>query len=69
MEIEEVYKFKGVDGLHADLKRNFFYNGAPVRKVYNNGSISVMIGKSKRGIIKLRKRAYKSTVIKEELPF
>jgi hypothetical protein len=69
MEIEAIYKFKGIEGLHADSKGNFFYNGKPARKVYNNGSISVLIGKSKRGIIKLRTLAYKSTVIKEELPF
>jgi len=69
MEIEEVYKFRGIPGLHADMKGNFFYNSSRIRKVYNNGSISVMIGKSKRGIIKLRTLAYKSTIIKEELPF
>lgn len=69
MEIEIIYKFKGMPGLHADTNGNFFYKGKPARKVYNNGSISVMAGKSKRGIIKLRKLAYKSSIIKGPLPF
>jgi hypothetical protein len=69
MEIETIYKFNGISGLYANTKGNFFYNGKPARKVYNNGSISVLACKSKRGVIKLRRLAYKTTMLKEALPF
>ncbi len=66
---EEVYMFKGIDDLYANRKGEFFYKGVPARKVYNNGSISVLCGKTKRGIIKLRTLAYKTTIEETELPF
>ena len=64
-----VYKFRGIEDLYADAKGNFFWQGRPARKVYNNGSIAIMCGRSKRGIISLRKRAYKASVTVDELPF
>src|SRR5438477_3596286 len=56
-----VYRLKGIPDLYADRDGNFFYKGSPAKKVYNNGStsltnhgtISVLCGKSKRGLIKL----------------
>jgi len=70
MKIQAIYKFKGVDHLYADTKGNFFFKNKPARKVYNNGSISVMCGKTKRGIIKLRTLAYKTTlIVNDTLPF
>ena len=69
MEKEEVYKFKGIDDLYANMKGEFFYGGKPARKVYNNGTISVLCGKSKRGLKKLRKMAYKSYIEVADLPF
>jgi len=69
LDFEEVYKFNGIDNLHCDLKGNFYFNNKPIKKVYNNGSLSVLIGKSKRGIKTLRKLAYKSTKEKEYSPF
>lgn len=67
--LETVYKFKGVDNLHCDLKGNFFYNEKPVRKIYNNGSIAISVNKSKLGLNKLRKLAYKSQIEINECPF
>ena len=69
MAIEKVYKFKGIPDLYSDMNGDFFYKGVPARKVYNNGSISVLCGKSKRGIIKLRKLAYLSSTEIKDLPF
>ncbi len=69
MATEEVYRFKGIEDLYADKEGNFFYKDKPARKVYNNGTISVLCGKSKKGLIKLRKLAYKSSVEALDLPF
>lgn len=71
MKQQVVYLFKGIPNLYADLDGNFFYYGKPARKVYNNGSISVKCGTTKRGLIKLRTLAYKSTILVEDvnLPF
>ena len=69
MATEEVYMFKGIPDLYADKDGNFFYKGAAAKKVYNNGTISVLCGKSKRGLIKLRKLAYKSSMEVSDLPF
>lgn len=68
-EYEVVYKFTNIENLYCDLKGNFFYNDKPVKKVYNNGSIAVKIGNSKRGLISLRKQAYKSQKEKIYCPF
>lgn len=59
-DFEVIYKFTGIENLYCDLKGNFFYNEKPIKKVYNNGSIAVKIGNSKRGLISLRKIAYKT---------
>ncbi len=69
MAKETVYKFKGIEHLHADLRGNFFYKGTPARKVYNNGSMAVLAGRTKYGIKKLRTLAYKAVIETEELPF
>lgn len=69
LDFETVYKFKGIESLHCDLKGNFFYNEKPIKKVYNNGSVAVLVGKSKFGLIKLRKLAYKSKIEINECPF
>ena len=55
------YTFSGYKGLYADEKGQFYYKDKPVKKVYNNGSISVLVGTTKIGLIKLRKLAVKST--------
>ncbi len=67
--LETVYKFKGVENLYCDLKGDFFYNEKPIRKIYNNGSVSVLVGNSKRGLIKLRKLAYKTQIEIIKCPF
>lgn len=69
LDFETVYKFKGIENLHCDLKGNFFFNEKPIKKVYNNGSVAVLAGKSKLGLIKLRKLAYKSKIEVNECPF
>ncbi len=63
------FKFKGIPELYANKNGEFFYKGKPAKKIYNNGSIAILCGRTKRGIIKLRKLAYKGTVEVEELPF
>ena len=69
MTREKVYRFKNVPNLYADIHGNFFFKNYPVRKVYNNGTMAVRIGKTKLGIKKLRSLAYVSFAIKENLPF
>lgn len=69
MAVQQVYKFKGSEGLYADVKGKFFFNGVPARKVFNKGSIAVLCGRSKRGIINLRRLAYKAWIEIEEPPF
>jgi hypothetical protein len=64
-----VYKFHGIENLYCDTEGNFFYNDRPARIIYNNGSRSVLLGKSKRGIISLRKLAYESEMKEAECPF
>lgn len=59
LTIMHIFRFKGFDNLHCDMDGNFFVNDKPVKKVYNNGSLAILVGKSKLGIIKLRKLAYK----------
>jgi len=61
-----IYKFKGIDDLYADEKGNFYFKNKPARKVYNKGSIAVLCGRSKRGLIKLRKLAYKTVADLQE---
>ena len=44
-------------------------DGKPDRKVYNNGSIAIICGRTKRSIISLRKLAYKSLITIDDMPF
>ncbi|HNR21064.1 MAG TPA: hypothetical protein PKN75_14975 [Bacteroidia bacterium] len=70
MALKTIYRFKGVNGLWADEFGNFYFNNKPAHKVYNNGSLAVLCGRSKRGIIKLRKLAYKlQQEVDDSLPF
>lgn len=67
--MKDVFRFKGIEDLYCDIEGNFFYKDKPTKKVYNNGTISVMLGKSKKGIISLRKIAYKSKINNDYVPF
>jgi hypothetical protein len=69
LEYEVIYTFPSVPGLVALLDGSFEYNNRPVRKIYNNGSLSVLCGQKKKGIIKLRKEAVKSTREIINIPF
>lgn len=69
LDSDIVYKFKNIPDLHCDLDGNFYYKDKPIKKVYNNGSLAVKIGNSKRGLISLRKQAYKSQKEKIYCPF
>lgn len=69
MITKQIFRFQGIDNLYCDMRGKFFFNDKPARIVYNNGTNSVMVGKSKKGIISLRKLAYKSTMQFEKLPF
>ena len=62
MTKQKVYKFRGIENLYSDMNGNFFFNESPVPKVYNNGTLAVRIGKTKRGIKKLRTLAYISFI-------
>jgi hypothetical protein len=66
---EEVYLFKGIPDLYANMKGEFFYKGRPAPKVYNNGSLAVKCHRTKRGLKKLRTLAYKGAIEIAELPF
>ena len=69
MQKQKVFMFRGIPHLYADEKGNFFYNHAPVPKVYNNGTMAVRVGKTKYGIKKLRLLAYPSFIMCDDLPF
>lgn len=45
------------------------FNEKPTRKIYNNGSIAVLAGPTKLGLIKLRKIAYKTQIETIKCPF
>lgn len=49
----------------------FWFNETQLKKVYNNGSLSVLLHQSKLSIKKLRKQARKCRIklLKETLPF
>lgn len=64
-----IFRFKGIPDLYCDLDGNFVYNNKPARIVYNNGSRSVLLGKSKKGLITLRKIAYKCEMEIKLCPF
>ena len=69
MAVEKIYRFRGIDYLHADERGNFFFNNKPVPKVYNNGSLAVRVGKTKYGLKKLRTLAYIASHLINESPF
>ena len=69
MPIQQVYLFKGIPDLYADLQGNYFYKGKPVKKTYNNSSLAIRCGNTKRSIIKLRGLAYKSSITIPDCPF
>lgn len=67
----EGYYFVGIEGLlwHSG---EFWYNEEKVKKIENNGSLSILLyGTSKRGVKKLRQlaRPCKIKLHKEDLPF
>ena len=66
---ETIYLFKDVPDLCADTDGNFYYKNRPVKKIYNNGTLSVRTGNTKLGIKKLRSLAYRSFIEKTECPF
>ncbi len=65
----DIFRFHGFENLYCDLKGNFFLNDKPIKKIYNNGSISIIINGSKKGLIKLRKYAYKDKLEIDSCPF
>lgn len=65
------YYFPQYEGLYWHSGK-FWFNETEVKKVYNNGSLSLLLyGKSKISIKKLRKQAHKCKIklLKERLPF
>lgn len=41
LDFDVIYKFRGIENLYADENGLFYYNDKPVKKVYNNGSLSM----------------------------
>jgi hypothetical protein len=65
------YYFINVDGLFWHGGK-FWYNETEVKRVYNNGSLSILLyGSQKLGVKKLRKyaRKCKIKIFTEQLPF
>lgn len=62
------YKFLNIEGLVFHSEK-FWMNEKPCKVVYNNGSKSVLVGKTKLGISKLRKKAVKIEIEEIKLPF
>ena len=71
MSFKTVFLFKDIPELISDDKGNFTYKGLPCKKVYNSGATQIRCNKFKfsKGLKTLRKLAYKSQIIKENLPF
>lgn len=69
LDHETIYTFPSIPGLIATVNGNFEYNGMLTKTVYNNGSIAVICGRSKRGIIALRKEAVKAIRKINTIPF
>ena len=69
MPQQKIYRFKGIEDLHADENGNFFFRNKRAKKIVNNGSLAVLAGRTKYGIKKLRTLAYKTSVQVEECPF
>lgn len=67
--MKDIIRFNGISDLYCDYSGQFFYKDKPTKIVYNNGSRSVLLGKSKKGLIKLRKLAYKSKIEETATPF
>jgi len=57
--MEQIFRFKNVAGLYVDMKGNFHHDTKKVKKVCNNGSLSIQVGNVKYGAGKLRKTAYR----------
>ena len=57
--MKQIFRFRNVIGLYAEKDGSFHHPDKPVKKVCNNGSLSIQVGSSKYGIKKLRKNAYK----------
>ena len=57
--MKQIFRFRNVIGLYADKDGSFHHPDKSVKKVCNNGSLSVQVGSIKYGIKKLRKNAYK----------
>ena len=69
LDIEQIFRFRNVEGLYVDMDGVFYHDIKPVKKVCNNGCLSIQVGSSKYGVKKLRKNAYKDFKEKYKLPF
>lgn len=64
------YYFIGYEGLYWH-SGEFWFNEMQLKKVNNNGSLSIILHGSKLGVKKLRKQARKCKIklLKQQLPF
>lgn len=56
------YGFRGYEGLFWHSGK-FWFDGRELKKVYNNGSISILIYGSKKSIRQLRKVAFPCEIV------
>jgi hypothetical protein len=66
-----IYAFKGYPQFYADLRGNFFATDTerPIPKQVNNGALCIRYRSKRYGVATLRKCAYLSEKIDEQIPF
>ena len=67
--MQQIFRFRNVPGLYVDMQGNFHHDTKRVKKVCNNGCLSIQVGSSKFGIKKLRTTAYKDFIDDFVYPF
>jgi hypothetical protein len=69
LAMKQIFRFHNVPGLYVDMDGIFHHDTKKVKKVCNNGSLSIQVGSTKHGAGKLRKNAYKDFIDDFKLPF
>jgi hypothetical protein len=67
--MKQIFRFRNVEGLYAEMDGSFHHPEKRVKKVCNNGGLAIQIGRTKYGIKRLRKNAYKDFIDDYKYPF
>lgn len=67
--MKQIFRFRNAEGLYVDMQGVFHHDTKKVKKVCNNGSLSIQVGSKKYGAGKLRKNAYKDFIDDFVMPF